>query len=581
MKLEPGTVEALYNNQTSNPLCKNPILQITSLGKLSVAIGDKQRYRVNLSDGVNYMKGIFSSELTALFEKGAVSRSSIIKLGKFSIRSKDGSVYIYIQEIVEYEDCNTDIGKPVNVSTGNASFSDLQNSAGNQRQEANGVGVKHGREVVDTRASDEGKKRVRREGPEDGGFTAINMLNPFHNKWVIKGRVVSKGDIRKFVNQKGEGKVFNFEMSDGTAQVKVICFSECVDIFYPLIEPGKVYTVTKGVVKMANKQYSTNPFDYEIVLDRNSEIQHIADDEAPRYFFNFVAISDITPGSMHYDVIGVVKEAYPPSTVVVKSTQAELLKRDVVLADESGSIKLTLWGAKAETDIESGSVVALKAVKATDFGGVSISTISTSQVLVNPDIDEAHRLVGWYQSVGKDIPLTLPKKEERKRLIQEVKDNEITYSTVQGAVLFLREDGLWYESCQGEGCNKKVIMEDNGSYRCERCNKTYDDCNYRYMVSMHIGDFTGQIWVTLFDEAATSFFCLSARDMKTMSEDAPDELQTLIKGTYFNEYVFRIKSKQDNYNDEVKTRYTGLNVGGIDILRESKRLLDVIERVLN
>ncbi|AFM99153.1 replication factor A protein 1 [Encephalitozoon hellem ATCC 50504] len=571
MKLEPGTVEALYNSQTSNPLYKSPILQITSLGKLSVAIGDKQRYRVNLSDGVNYMKGIFSSELTPHFEKGLVSKYSLIRPGRFSVRSKDGSVYIYIQEIQEYEDCNVEIGKPVNISTGNASFSDNQPSPGNLKRVE--VNQQHWKQ-----ADEEDKKRVKRDSNCDGEFTAINMLNPFHNKWVIKGRVVVKGDIRRFTNQKGEGKVFNFELSDGTAQVKIICFSDCVDIFFPIVEVGKVYTVTKGTVKMANKQYSTNPFDYEIILDKNSEVRCAADDGSPRYFFNFTKISDISLGSAYCDVIGVVKEAYGPSTVMVRSTQNELLKRDVVLVDESGSVRLTLWGQKAEIDIEEGVVIGLKSIKVSEFNGISISTTGGSQVVVNPDISEAHELAGWYQSIGKNMQVTLPRKEEKRRLVQEVKENELAYSTIQGTVMFLKEDALWYASCKGEGCNKKVMIEEGGNYRCERCNMTYEDCNYRYMVTMHLGDFTGQIWVSLFDEAATGFFGISAKEMKEMSEESPAELQALIRRMCFRECLFRIKSKQDNYNDELRMRYSGLSVSALDILKESKRLLDVIEK---
>jgi replication factor A1 len=561
MKLEAGTVEALYNSQTSNPLYKAPVLQITSLGKLSVAVGDKQRYRVNLSDGINYMKGIFSSELTPHFENGRISKLSLIMPEKFSVRTKDGSVYIYIQDIAEYEDCNVEVGKPVNISTGSASF---------HENNSNGA-VREARP-----AEAESLKRLKKE---DGGFMPISMLNPFHNKWTIKGRVSSKSDIKRFTNQKGEGKLFSFELSDATAQVRVTCFSECVDIFYPLVETGKVYALAKGTVKMANKQYSSNPFDYEIVLDKNSEIRHISDDDVPRFFFSFTSISQLVPGSTLYDTIGVVREAYPVSTVVIRSTQKEQLKRDVVLVDQSGSARLTLWGPKAEMDLENNPVLALRSVKVSDYNGVSISTISMSQVLMNPDIPEAHTLVGWYQSVGKDNLVVLPRREEKRRLVQEMKENELPYSTIQGTVLFIKEDALWYESCQGEGCNKKVMLEDNGSYRCERCNRTYPECNYRYMLTMHIADFTGQLWISLFDEVAASFFGIPAKEMREMMDSNPSQLQSLIKGMYFREFFFRIKARQESYNNEVRMRYSAIGVTQVDILKETRKLLETVQSV--
>ncbi len=40
--------------------------------------------------------------------------------------------------------------------------------------------------------------------------------------------------------------------------------------------------------------------------------------------------------------------------------------------------------------------------------------------------------------------------------------------------------------CPEEKCGKKVIDENNGSYRCEKCNKTYNSFKWAYMVSVCI-----------------------------------------------------------------------------------------------
>jgi replication factor A1 len=38
--------------------------------------------------------------------------------------------------------------------------------------------------------------------------------------------------------------------------------------------------------------------------------------------------------------------------------------------------------------------------------------------------------------------------------------------------------------CPEDKCGKKVIEETNGSYRCEKCNKSYDKFKWAYMLSV-------------------------------------------------------------------------------------------------
>lgn len=68
------------------------------------------------------------------------------------------------------------------------------------------------------------------------------------------------------------------------------------------------------------------------------------------------------------------------------------------------SVRLTLWGRTAENfnpggTAEDGSatqpVIAFKGVRVGDFGGRSLSMMSSSTMMVDPDIDEAHKLRGW------------------------------------------------------------------------------------------------------------------------------------------------------------------------------------------
>lgn len=107
---------------------------------------------------------------------------------------------------------------------------------------------------------------------------------------------------------------------------------------------------------------------------------------------------------MYTDVIGVCKSVTDITSIITKTTNRKLNKREVHLVDRSGCVvNCTLWGLEAEEfDGTQCPVVAAKGVKVSDFGGRSLSTTMNSVVVVNPDIPEAHKLRGWFDSVGKN-----------------------------------------------------------------------------------------------------------------------------------------------------------------------------------
>ena len=117
----------------------------------------------------------------------------------------------------------------------------------------------------------------------DSGMRYMDLLdlNPYANRWTVKVRVTSKGDIKPFTNAKGEGKLCNFDIMDHVRlparcaglrcakpwltrvlavaaqqtgeQTRMVGFSDAVDKFYDMLHVGSVYTVTKGLLKPTNK----------------------------------------------------------------------------------------------------------------------------------------------------------------------------------------------------------------------------------------------------------------------------------------------------------------------------------------
>ncbi|CAK9263348.1 unnamed protein product [Sphagnum jensenii] len=96
----------------------------------------------------------------------------------------------------------------------------------------------------------------------DDGYLKENIpttlsLNPYQGNWTIKVRVTNKGPPRSFKNARGAGNVFNVELTD-----------------------EDVYFITKGSLRVANKQFSNENNDYEMTLNANSEVEEVPEDAA-------------------------------------------------------------------------------------------------------------------------------------------------------------------------------------------------------------------------------------------------------------------------------------------------------------
>ncbi|CAO2819718.1 unnamed protein product [Amaranthus hypochondriacus] len=441
----------------------------------------------------------------------------------------------------------------------------------------------------------------------------IAALNPYQGRWTIKARVTTKGDLRHYNNPRGEGKVFNFDLLDSDGgEIRVTCFNAVADQFYSLIEAGKVYMISKGSLKPAQKNFNHLDNDHEILLDSTSIVQPCFEDDGiiPKQQFHFRPISDIEniDNNGIVDVIGVVSSISPTSSIMRKNG-TETQKRNLQLKDMSGrSVEVTLWGNFCNSEgqtlqnmCDNGNfpVLALKSARVYEFNGKGVGTLSTSQLFIEPDFPEAQRLKEWFARDGKNLPSVSISREttslgawaDVRKTISQIKDEKLgtsdkpDYITVCGTISFIKMDNFCYTACPVKNaerqCNKKVTNNGDGTWRCDKCDQTVNECDYRYILQLQIQDHTATTWATGFQEVGEEIMGIPAKDLYYLKNEAQDDnkVTEIARAAVFTKYIFKLKVKEETYSDEQRVKSTVMKAEKVNFVAESRYLLELMSKM--
>ena len=414
-------------------------------------------------------------------------------------------------------------------------------------------------------------------GGVHGNIYPIEALSPYAHKWTIKVRCTSKGEIKHWHNKNGEGKLFSANFLDDSGEIRATGFNDAVDTWYETLEEGSVYYVSSPCkVQLAKKQFSNLNNDYELTFEKDTLIEKAEDTEGvPQVQFNFTSISDLqtVEKDSTIDTIGVLTGVGEVSEITSKSTGKPYSKRELTLVDNTGfNVRLTIWGKTAQSfEAQPESVIAFKGVKVSDFGGRSLSLLSSGTMNVNPDIDEAYKLKGWYDGSGRNetfqshqntmstINATTGGDRNAYKTIAQVQDENLgmgedtDWFSLKATIIYVKSENFAYPACRSEGCNKKVLQSgmDDETWRCEKCEKDWDAPDYRYIMSVNVSDHTGQIWLSCFNETGVQIMGMNANDLMRMKDEGDDRMvKEAFADANCQTFVFRCKAKMDTFQDQ-------------------------------
>ncbi|KAL4067797.1 hypothetical protein V8B97DRAFT_1940400 [Scleroderma yunnanense] len=578
----PSEIEELGAGYTVQLLS---IKKVTANSTTAAAI---DRYRIIISDGVHFVQAMLATQLNNLVTNEEITKNSVVVIDKLTCNFVGEKRLIIVLDLHVVSREEEKIGNPTNAPSAVAP-QDAGVAVSSAPPQAQPHTASH------STPSHPQSSTSNRTGRS---IYPIEGLSPYQNNWTIKARVTQKSDVRTWSNQRGEGKLFNVTLMDESGEIRATGFNTVVDALYDRLEEGKVYYISKARVNLAKKKFSNIQNEYELSLERNTEIEECLEaSSVPMIKYNFTPLASLEELQKDSicDVIGIVKEVGSLDQITSKAGRT-VQKRDLTLVDKSQySVRLTLWGKQAETfAADDLPVVAFKGVKVGDFGGRSLSMISSSIMTISPDIEDAHFLRGWYDGIGSDKTFQSHSNamssagssfpgfnREEMRSLHDVKQSQLGMSdkpeffSTRATVMHIKSENIAYPACPNQGCNKKVT-EINDGWRCEKCDKTHPRPEYRYIISLAVADWSGQVWLQGFNDTGVVVFEKSADEVMEMKDRSDSDYIAFMAQATGKTFNFSCRAKQDTYNDQTRVRYGISKISPLDYHEEARYLRDLL-----
>ncbi|CAB3287220.1 Replication factor A [Methanocaldococcus lauensis] len=325
----------------------------------------------------------------------------------------------------------------------------------------------------------------------------INDLINYENELVtVKGRIMAMGS-KKSVDLNGDiVKVQEILLDNGTGKVK-ISFWGGKTVLLENVKEGDLVKITNCRVRT----YYDRERNKRSELLATSDTKVIKDEsiEAPEYKIKYCKIEDIYNREVDWNDINLI--AYVVEDFGINELEFEDRKRKVrnlMLEDETGRIKLSLWDDLAELDIKEGDVIkVLHAYAKEKDEYVDLNIGRFGRVIVNPE----------------DVEISI-----NRKFIADVKEGENV--EIRGAIVKILSDTLFLYLCPN--CKKRV-EEIDGTYNCPICGDVTPEEILR--LNFVVDDGTGTIVCRAYDRRVERLLKMKREELKNINmENVESEL---------------------------------------------------------
>ena len=429
----------------------------------------------------------------------------------------------------------------------------------------------------------------------------VASITPFSNKFTLKVRVEQMGSPRRLNTRNFSGSVLDCVLTDASGQIKLTAWSkdgqDDVTKMEAALKEGGTYLVSGGKVKMVqNTAYNSTGHQYDLTWNQFTRVEGPLAGETVQLNYKFVPLAQVASldeGAV-VDVIGWVQDQGSASTFESRKSGREVTKREVVLADTTGTLVLTLWAEKAKEFKSAGKVIAVRGAKVQEFQGVkNIQTSFGGSYEVEPKVEGLAELVEWGQrqtpananpgSVARLAGEVVTLSQVQEAVVQGRAESKFT---VAASPTRINQDNLFYRAHNpaGEGkCRKKVQeeagLENKFTCRCGSRGIPLEETVLRYMVRLCLADCSTYEWAIMFD-AETLFGC-TAQQLHELREASEEEFQKKLQALLFVQQLWTVGGKMEAYQGENRVKLTLLEARKVDWEEKRESLWEEIVKMEN
>ncbi|KAG9793205.1 Replication factor A protein 1 [Exophiala dermatitidis] len=594
-RIDAGCLADIFEDRPGR--VQHPVVQCVQIKPIAAQPGGQERHRVIFSDTKNYIQTMLAVHQNSLVDQKILRRGVLVQLVGYSANRVKGKRILIVTDIKVLEDYgeHDKLGdpKPLELKT------EEEEKPAPNTITSNGFYGNKQEQPKQNRSMPSHTKPS--SSSAHANIYPIEAISPYSNKWTIKARCTSKSEIKTWHNRNGEGKLFSVNLLDESGEIRATGFNDQCDQLYDVFQEGQVYYISSPCrVTFAKKQFSNLANDYELHFERDTVVEKAEEqDGVPQVRYNFTNIADLqsVEKDTTIDIIAILKDVGEVGQATSKTTGKPYEKRELTLVDNTGySVRMTIWGKTAASfDVQPGSVVAFKGVKVSDFGGRSLSLLSSGSMTANPDMPEAHKLKGWWESHDRPGNFSthenvqgavsgVGSRSDPFKTISQVKEEQLGMSekpdffSIKATVHYIKQEPFAYPACLSEGCNRKVVEIDPGQWRCEKCDTTHPKPEYRYIISANVSDHTGQLWVNCFDDTGRLLLGRTADELMAIKDEDQKQVEEIFSEANYKTWNWKCKARLDNFQEQQRVRYQVTSAAPLDFVTESNKLITLIKQ---
>lgn len=582
-------------------------IQVLTVHQPTQAMG-QTKFRLTIHDSNHSIEAVLSTKDNHLVTSQQLIQGSIIQLNRSVVNEVQGKAMVVLLDIaVLQKECEM-LGSPVPVPAPQRKAAPASGFGGGGGFGGNksGFGAKSSGFGGNSSSGFGAKSTGFASTGDQGEYQLLDQLSPFQKNFKIKVRCTRKGKMREWNNARGSGKLFSVDLLDSRGtEIQATCFNDVADKFYPMFEEGKVYIMSKGRIKVANKRYTHIKNDYSIDMNVDTELKVAENDSSIQSdTYDFKKLKDLAEmaDKSYVDCCGVISNITDVQTFTSKRTNKELTKRGLTICDDSGAdVECTLWGDEANSFDANhlNKVICLKAARVSEYNGKSVTI--NKYTIDAEGVPEVKSLQQWWSTEGSSTqfssltqkrgsgggnepPISLKEVEDRGYGTTAEKVDYFNLRVTIEQIMHDKENGRfpWYKAIPDEdGPAYKVVPGQEDDWWCEKNGKSYKDYKCRYVLRFRGSDATGSSYFNCYDQAGQVLMGMEAGEIEKFVDANDDHnFSKVFENATYKLWNLRCRAKQDVYQDEARRRVDVVGATPIDLVSDAQNMLNEIEAMV-